>query len=197
MVVTVDILCALYNSLTSIAYVLQQTHYGLRILIHRSLFLLFVEKHINGLYLVRQVGCLLFGKHSSAKNDSIFGSQAFKLFFLLIDNLRSINRPRHPCAGINGRVPLIDKRFLLLESFALNYGNGFVQSIGGISGLFKQTLVCVYPVLLIFILLLCLSYFFLLAFKFSHTAGSLLYLFIRQSVHAVYNKFRFGPLLLP
>ena len=153
----VYILCALYNSLTSIANAFQQTHYGLRILIHRSFFFLFVEKHINGLYLVRQIVYFLFGKHPSAKNDSIFGSQAFKLFFLLIDNLRSINRPRHPCAGINSGVPFIDKRFLLLESFALNYGNGFVQSIGGISGLFRQTLVCVYPVLLIFILLLCLS----------------------------------------
>ena len=193
----VYILCALHDGFTSLAYAFQQTHYGLRILIHRSLFLLFVEKHVNGFNLVRQVGYLLFGKHSSTKNDSIFGSQAFKFFFLLINNLRSINRPRHPCAGINSGVPLIDKRFLLLESFALNYGNSFAQSIGGISGLFKQTLVCVYPVLLVFILLLCLSYFFLLTFKFSHTAGPLLYLLVGQSVHAVHDKFGFGPLLLP
>ena len=35
-----------------------------------------------------------------------------------------------------------------------------------------------------------------MAFKFSHTAGPLLYLLIGQSVHAVHDKFGFGPLLL-
>ena len=157
MVVAVYIVCALHDGFTSLAYAFQQTHYGLRILVHRSLFLLFVESLVNSLYLVSQVGYLLFGKPLSAKNDSIFGSQTVKLFLLLVNNLRSFSRPRHPCAGINSGVPLIDKRFLLLESFALNDSDCFAQSFGGISDLFGQTLVSVYPILLVFVLLLCLS----------------------------------------